>query len=198
MAKRLGTAKGLRTTERIGAACFLALFGMSGPVLAAALPPPAPAIPEPVWMLAAKKMKAPVTTAPATPEPGWSLGREKDAMTLFYGMPNGTDMVIAFACAPRSGDIMIRVPEASGKAQIDQSQSVSLTIGGVKSSFAGTVEDQDAGTMLSVTVPSRSPMFTALGGPGGMRIEGKGFSKVVPLKGIREKLRQFLATCRKG
>jgi hypothetical protein len=137
--------------------------------------------------------------APATPEPGWTLGRGKDALKLFYGMPNGTDIVIAFTCVPRSGDVTIRVPEASGKARLDQSQSVSLTIGGVKSSFAGAVvEDQDGAFVLSLTVPARNPMFTALAGPGGMRIEGKGFTKVVPLKAIGEKLRQFLAGCRKG
>jgi hypothetical protein len=137
--------------------------------------------------------------APATPEPGWTLARGKDAFTLFYGMPNGAVIVIAFTCVPRSGDVTIHVPEASGKARIDESQSVSLTIGGVKSSFAGAVvEDKDGGYMLSLTVPARTPMFTALAGPGGMRIEGKGFTKVVPLKAIGEKLRQFLAGCRKG
>jgi hypothetical protein len=159
--------------KRLHFACLLSCFCISG---AASAPVPAPAI----------------------PEPGWALGRGKDGSTLFYGMPNGTNVTITFACVPRSGDIVIRVPEASGKATVDQSQSVSLTIGGVKSSFAGTVGDQDGSATLSVTVPARSPMFTALGGPGGMRVEGKGFTKIVPLKGIHEKLRQFLGTCRKG
>ena len=41
-------------------------------------------------------------------------------------------------------------------------------------------------------------MFTALAGPGGMRIEGKGFTKIVPLKAIGEKLRSLLASCKKS
>ena len=59
-------------------------------------------------------------------------------------------------------------------------------------------EPESAGTMLAVTVASRNPMFTALAGPGGMRIEGKGFTKIVPLKAIGEKLRQFLGTCKRS
>ena len=146
--------------------------------------------------LAAPKPKPPA--APMTPEAGWVLGRGKDALKLFYGMADGTDTVIVFTCAPRSGDVVIHVPVASGKAKVDQSQSVSLTIGGVKSSFGGTVvEDQDGTLMLQVTVPARNPMFTSLSGPGGMRIETKSASKVVPLKAIGEKLRPFLASCKK-
>jgi hypothetical protein len=161
------------------AACLLACLSMPGAALSAPRPAPAP--------------------SPATPEPGWTLARGKDALNLSYGMPNGADTIIAFACVPRSGDVTIRLPKVPGKATVDQSQPVSLTIGGVKSSFAGTViEDQDGEMMLQVTVPSRTPMFTALAGPGGMRIESKGFNKIVPLRGIGEKLRQFLAGCRKG
>jgi hypothetical protein len=138
--------------------------------------------------------------APAAAEPGWTLGKAKDGFALSYGMAQGGGPVIAFACLPHSGDINIRVPEESGKAKLDENQSVSLTLGGVRSSFAGrVVEDSTSGgAMLSVTVTARNPMFTALAGPGGMRIEGKGFSKVVPLRGIGEKLRTFLGACKRS
>jgi hypothetical protein len=147
----------------------------------------------------AAQLRAPAA-ATAAPEPGWTLERGKDAFALSYGMANGAAPIIAFACAPRSGDITIRIPEESGKAKIDANQSISLTLGGVRSSFAGTVveDSTSGGGMLSVTVTSRNPMFTALAGPGGMRIEGKGFTKIVPLKAIGEKLRQFLGACKKG
>jgi hypothetical protein len=137
--------------------------------------------------------------APAAPEPLWALAKQKDGLTLSYGLA-GNQPIIALACGPRSGDIVIRVFLDPGKAKIDQNQSFSLTIGGVRSSFAGTVTEDpaSAGTMLAVTVASRNPMFTALAGPGGMRIEGKGFAKIVPLKAIGEKLRQLLASCKRG
>ena len=135
---------------------------------------------------------------PATPEAGWFLGRAKDNVRLFYGMPNGTDTVIIFSCVLRSGDIVIHVPLAPTKTRANEGQSVSLTIGGVKSSFAGlVVENEDGSKTLQMTVPARNPMFTALSGPGGMRIETKSLAKVVPLKAIGEKLKQFLAGCRK-
>ena len=136
--------------------------------------------------------------APAVPEPGWALGRRNEALSLSYGLA-GSEPVIAFACGQRSGDIRISVFLDAGKAKIDESQSFSLTIGGVRSSFAGTVtpDPTSGGTMLAVTVASRNPMFTALAGPGGMRIEGKGFAKIVPLKAIGDKLRQLLASCKK-
>jgi hypothetical protein len=92
--------------------------------------------------------------------------------------------------------VIVHVPV--GKAKVDQSQSLSLTIAGVKSSFGGTVvEDQDGTLMLQVTVPARNPMFTSLSSPGGMRIETKSASKIVSLRGISEKLKTFLASCRK-
>ncbi len=142
------------------------------------------------------KPKAPAA-APATPEAGWFLGHDKDRLRLFYGMADGSDTVIIFSCAQRSGDVVIHVPIAAGKMKADQSQSVSLTIGGVKSSFAGAVvENQDGSMTLEVTVTARNPMFTSLSGPGGMRLEGKSFSKIVPLK-IGDKLKQFLGGCRK-
>jgi hypothetical protein len=139
------------------------------------------------------------TTAPAAPEPAWALAKRNDGLALSYGLA-GTAPIITFACGQRSGDIAIRVFVEPGKAKIDDNQSFSLTIGGVRSSFAGTVAEDPAGggTMLAVTVASRNPMFTALAGPGGMRIEGKGFTKIVPLKAIGEKLRQFLASCKRG
>jgi hypothetical protein len=146
---------------------------------------------------AAPKAKPKAPAAPATPEAGWVLGRAKDGLKLFYGMPDGTETAIAFGCVPRSGDVMIRVP-ADGKSSVDQSQSMSLTIGGVKSSFAGTVVDEGGSLMIEVIVTARNPMFTALGGPGGMRIEGKSFNKIVPLRGIGDKLKPFIASCRKG
>jgi hypothetical protein len=172
--------------KELQAACFLSVVGLSGAAEAA----PARVHVHPAPALAA---------APAAPEPAWTLEKIKEGYTLYYGLPKG-DPTIAFACAPRSGDVTIHVPEASGKATIDQSQSVSLTVGGVRSSFAGQVVDDvvSGGAMLSVTVPARNPMFTALAGPGGLRIEGKGFTKIVPLKAIGEKLKQFLGTCRKG
>jgi len=149
--------------------------------------------------LGARRHPAPPHAAPpSAPEPGWALARGKEALKLFYGMPDGTDTVIAFDCVPRSGDVLIHVPATSGKLRADRSQSVSLTIGGVKSSFAATVtEGQDGGVILEVTVSTRNPMFTSLGGPGGMRIETKGATKIVPLRGIGEKLRPFIAGCRK-
>jgi hypothetical protein len=126
------------------------------------------------------------------------MGRAKDSVRLFYGLPNGTDAVIIFSCAPRSGDVVIHVPLASSKARADEGQSLSLTIGGVKSSFGGlVVENEDGTKMLQVTVPARSPMLTALSGPGGARIETKSFAKVVPLRAIGDKLKQFLAGCKK-
>ncbi len=154
---------------------------------------------------ASTKARAPAraptpAAAPATPEPLWALAKRNDGLTLSYGLA-GNQPIIAFACGPGSGDIVIRVFVEPNKAKIDQNQSFSLTIGGVRSSFAGTgTEDpESAGTMLAVTVASRNPMFTALAGPGGMRIEGKGFTtKIVPLKAIGEKLRQFLASCKKS
>src|SRR5262249_14280228 len=113
---------------------------------------------------------------------------------------NKENLVIAFSCLPRSGDIAIRVPNSSGKNTTDKSQSLSLTIGGVRSQFAGTVdEDQNTGgVIVAVTVTARNPLFTALGGPGGLRIEGKGFSKIVPLRAIGAKLNQFLGGCKRG
>jgi hypothetical protein len=144
--------------------------------------------------------RAPATAAaPAAPEPAWVLARRNDALTLSYGLA-GDEPIVAFACGPRSGDIAIHVFVEPGKAKIDENQSFSLTIGGVRSSFAGTVAEDPAsgGTMLAVTVASRNPMFTALAGPGGMRIEGKGFAKIVPLKAVGDKLRQFLGSCKKG
>jgi hypothetical protein len=149
----------------------------------------------------AAPLRAPAPAAPpAVPEPGWMLGKGNDTFTLSYGMANGAGPIITFACVPRSGEIAIRLPEESGKAKIDENQSVSLTLGGVRSSFAGTVapDPTSGGAMLSVTVTARNPMFTALAGPGGMRIEGKGFTKIVPLKAIGEKLRQFLGTCKRS
>jgi hypothetical protein len=148
--------------------------------------------------LAAAKAPAKAPAAPATPEAGWFLGRTKEAVRLFYGMQDGTDAVIIFSCAPRSADVVIHVPLASSKARADEGQSVSLTIGGVKSSYAGlVVENEDGSKMLQVTVPARNPMFTALSSPGGVRIETKSFAKIVPLRSIGEKLKQFLAGCRK-
>jgi hypothetical protein len=148
---------------------------------------------------APKAPKGKPPAAPTTPEAGWFLGHEKDALRLFYGMADGTETVIIFGCRPRSGDVVIRVPLASGKARADQGQSVSLTIGGVKSSFAGSVaENLDGSMALEVTVPARNPMFTSLAAPGGMRIETKGFSKIITLRAIGDKLRPFLAGCRKG
>jgi hypothetical protein len=135
---------------------------------------------------------------PATPEAGWFLGRGKDKLRLYYGMANGADTIIIFSCTPRSGDIVVHVPLTLGKARADDGQSLSLTIGGVKSSFAGlVVENEDGTKMLQVTVPARNPMFTALSSPGGMRIETKAFSKNVTLRAIGEKLKQFLGSCRK-
>ncbi|SDR62449.1 hypothetical protein SAMN05519103_07943 [Rhizobiales bacterium GAS113] len=161
-----------------------------------ALPEPAKAAPAKVPAKASGKAQA----ASGQPEPSWTLGREKDGLTLFYGLPNGTDAVITFVCMARSGDVSIRVPQDLARGSVDRSQSISLTLGGVRSSFAGSVSDDpvSGGLLVSVTVPARNPMFTALAGPGGMRIEGKGFTKIVPLRMIGEKLRQFLATCRKG
>jgi hypothetical protein len=140
------------------------------------------------------------SAAPAAPEPAWMLERDKDATTLYYGLPNKENLVIAFSCLPRSGDIAIRVTDTSGKSTVDKSRSLSLTIGGVRSSFAGTVdEDQTTGgVVLAVTVTARNPLFTALAGPGGLRIEGKGFSKIVPLKAIGAKLSPFLGACKRG
>ncbi|MBV9517578.1 MAG: hypothetical protein JO068_05610 [Hyphomicrobiales bacterium] len=146
------------------------------------------------------KARAPApAAAPAAPEPGWALAKRSDGVALSYGLA-GAEPVIAFACGPRVGDVAIRVFIEPRKTKIDESQSFSLTIGGVRSSFAGTVAQDPAsgGTMLAVTVASRNPMFTALQGPGGMRIEGKGFAKIVPLKSMGEKLRQLLASCKKG
>jgi hypothetical protein len=135
---------------------------------------------------------------PAAPEAAWFLGRAKENFRLFYGMANGTDAVIILSCVARSGDIVVHVPLTSGKAKAEEGQSLSLTIGGVKSSFAGlVVENEDGSKMLQVRVPARNPMFTALSGPGGMRIETKSLSKVVPLRAIGEKLKQFLGSCRK-
>jgi len=148
---------------------------------------------------APKKHPAPAQhPVPTTPQPAWMLGKMKIGNGLSYAMPDGSDLAIAFVCT-KSGDVAIRIPEASGKARADQSQSVSLTIGGVRSSFAGTVtEDDDAGIMLEIRVPSRNPLFTGLAGPGGMRIEGKGFAKNVPLRGVRDKLKVFLGGCRRS
>jgi hypothetical protein len=153
---------------------------------------------------ASTKARAPArapapAAAPATPEPLWALAKRNDGLTLSYGLA-GNQPIIALACGPGSGDIVIRVFVDPGKAKIDQNQSFSLTIGGVRSSFAGTVTEdpESAGTMLAVTVASRNPMFTALASPGGMRIEGKGFTKIVPLKAIGEKLRQLLASCKRA
>jgi hypothetical protein len=142
--------------------------------------------------------KAPVVAG--VPEPGWNLENGKTGPTLYYGLPGAKDALIGFACVPRSGDISIDVRQEAGRGKPDQSQAMSLTVGGVRSSFAGTVSEDpvNAGLLVSVTVPARSPMFTGLAGPGGMRIEGKGFTKIVPLRTIHEKLRQFLATCRKA
>jgi hypothetical protein len=152
-----------------------------------------------ISLAAPKAPKAKPPAAPTVPEAGWFLGHDKDALRLFYGMADGTETVIVFGCTPRSGDVVIHVPLASGKARTDQSQSVSLTIGGVKSSFAGAVvENQDGSMALEVTVPARNPMFSSLAAPGGMRIETKGFTKIVTLKAIGDKLRSFLAGCRKG
>jgi hypothetical protein len=153
---------------------------------------------------ASTKARAPArapapAAAPAAPEPLWALAKRNDGLTLSYGLA-GNQPIIALACGPGSGDIVIRVFVDPGKAKIDESQSFSLTIGGVRSSFAGTVaqDPTSGGAALSVTVASRNPMFTALGAPGGMRIEGKGFTKIVPLKAIAEKLRQFLGACKKN
>ena len=142
---------------------------------------------------------APAAATPAAPEPGWSLAKRSDGLSLSYGLP-GDQPVIAFACGQQSGDVAIRVFVDPAKAKIDENQSFSLTIGGVRSSFAGTVAEDRAsgGTMLAVTVASRNPMFTALAGPGGMRIEGKGFTKIVTLKAIGDKLRALLASCKKA
>jgi len=148
--------------------------------------------------LAAPKPRAKAPAAPAAPEAGWNLSHAREALRLFYGMPDGTGTAIIFSCMPRNGDVVIHVPLEAGKAKADQSQSVSLTIGGVKSSFAGrVVENQDGTLVLELTVPSRNPMFTSLGSPGGMRIETKGVAKIVSLKGIGVKLKPFLAGCRR-
>ncbi len=144
--------------------------------------------------------RAPATAAaPAAPEPAWSIAKRGDGLVLSYGLA-GDEPIVAFACGQQSGNIGIRVFLDPAKAKIDENQSFSLTIGGVRSSFAGTVMEDpaSAATMLAVTVASRNPMFTALAGPGGMRIEGKGFTKIVPLRGIGEKLRSLLASCKKG
>jgi hypothetical protein len=128
------------------------------------------------------------------------LERDKGAVTLYYGLPNEESLVIAFACGPRGGDIEVRLPDTSGRATIGQNQSLSLTMGGVRSSFAGTVgEDPKSGAAtISVTVTARNPLFTGLGGPGALRIEGKGFTKIVPLRAISAKLNQFLGACKRG
>jgi hypothetical protein len=113
-------------------------------------------------------------------------------------MGNGTDTVIIFSCTPRSGDIVVHVPLTAGKAKADEGQSLSLTIGGVKSSFAGVVvENEDGSKVVQVTVPARNPMFSALSSPGGMRIETKVLAKNVTLRGIGDKLKQFLGSCKK-
>jgi hypothetical protein len=149
--------------------------------------------------IAAPKAKPkPPAAAPGTPETGWFLGRDKDRLRLFYGMADGTGTVIVFSCAPRSGDVVIHLPLPAPTSRPDQAQSLSLTLGGVRSSFAGSVaENLDGTTALEVTVTARNPMFVSLAGPGGMRIETKGSTKIVPLRGIGDKLKQFLGSCRK-
>ena len=141
---------------------------------------------------------APAAGAAAEPQASWILGHQKGAFSLSYGLPN-QDSVITFACIAKSGDISIQVPQDANRGRADQSQPLSLTIGGVRACFAGLVSDDptNGGLLVTVTVPARNPMFTALGGPGGLHIEGKGFAKNVPLRAIGDKLRQFLATCRK-
>jgi hypothetical protein len=169
-------------------ACFIAIVLVSG--IASAAPARRPA-----------RSAHPVApAAPGAPEPAWALDHDKNVTILYYGLPNQENLVIAFSCLPRSGDISIRVPDTSGKTTVDKSQSLSLTIGGVRSSFAGTVsaDEKTGGVMLGITVTARNPLFTALGGPGGLRIEGKGFTKVVPLKAIGAKLNSFLGACKRA
>jgi hypothetical protein len=181
--------KGIRAGHGVialtSAGLFSAMAGLTGaPALAAPVKHPA--------------KPAPAAGAPAEPQASWTLGHQKDGLSLSYGLPN-QDSVIAFGCVVKSGDVSIQVPQDASRGRADQSQPLSLTIGGVRSSFAGIVSDDptNGGLLVTVTVTARNPMFTALGGPGGLRIEGKGFAKNVPLRGIGEKLRQFLATCRK-
>ena len=150
--------------------------------------------------------------SPAQARDGWFGADKPGAKSLLYGAippagepPNAETIYLSLNCADKGkaadGDksIVVFVSESSEKLKPGKNVRVVLTAAQVNSTTMGkTLPNELAGIpSIEVTYPVTARVFAAMTEKATLRIGAGGWSKTIPLKGLGNRMKTLLETCRK-